>query len=52
MNIRNTQYVMVRHYDGNNPHLHVIYNRVDNNGNTISDNNSYGGNIKACKKLP
>lgn len=51
MNIRNTQYVMVRHNDGNNPHLHVIYNRVDNKGNTISDNNSYGRNIKACKEI-
>ena len=51
MNIRDTQYVMVRHYDGTNPHLHVIYNRVDNQGNTISDNNSYGRNIKACKEI-
>lgn len=51
MNIRNTQYVMVRHHDGNNPHMHIIYNRVDNKGNTISDNNSYGRNIKACKEI-
>jgi hypothetical protein len=51
MNIRNTQYVMVRHHDGKNPHLHIIYNRVDNKGNTISDNNSYGRNIKACKEI-
>jgi hypothetical protein len=51
MNIRNTQYVMVRHHDGNNPHMHIIYNRVDNKGNTISDNNSYGLNIKACKEI-
>ncbi|AMP97886.1 Relaxase [Pedobacter cryoconitis] len=51
MNIRNTQYVMVRHHDGKNPHMHIIYNRVDNKGNTISDNNSYGQNIKACKEI-
>ncbi len=51
MNIRNTQYVMVRHHDGKNPHMHIIYNRVDNKGNTISDNNSYGRNIKACKEI-
>lgn len=51
MNIRNTQYVMIRHHDGKNPHMHIIYNRVDNKGNTISDNNSYGRNIKACKEI-
>lgn len=51
MNIRNTQYVMVRHHDGKNPHMHIIYNRVDNKANTISDNNSYGRNIKACKEI-
>lgn len=51
MNILNTQYIMVRHYDGNNPHMHIIYNRVDNKGETIPDNNSYGRNIKACKEI-
>jgi len=51
MNIRNTQFVIVRHNDKEHPHAHIIYNRVDNNGNTISDNNSYGRNIKACKEI-
>lgn len=51
MNIRNTQYVIVRHHDVNNPHMHIIYNRVDNKGETIPDNNSYGRNIKACKEI-
>lgn len=51
MNIRNTQFVIVRHKDREHPHLHIIYNRVDNKGETISDNKSYGRNIKACKEI-
>lgn len=49
--IRNTQYVVVRHSDRNHPHLHLIYNRVDNNGKTISDKNNFAKNIKACKEI-
>lgn len=49
MNIENTQYVIVQHTDKQHPHLHIIYNRVDNNGRTISDSNNYKANVKACK---
>jgi hypothetical protein len=49
--IRNTQYVVVRHSDRNHPHLHLIYNRVDNNGKTISDKNNFAKNVKACKEI-
>src|SRR5690606_25588442 len=41
MNIRNTQYIIVRHHDRKHPHIHIIYNRVDNEGRTISDKNNY-----------
>jgi hypothetical protein len=51
MGIRNTQYVVVRHSDREHPHLHLIYNRVDNNGKTITDKNDYARNIKACKEI-
>lgn len=51
MNIKNTQYVMVRHYDRLHPHIHIVYNRVDNNGKTISDQNSYSLNVKTCKEM-
>ena len=51
MGIRNTQYVVVRHSDREHPHLHVIYNRVDNNGKTITDKNDYARNIKICKEI-
>lgn len=49
--IRNTQYVVVRHSDRGHPHLHLIYNRVDNNGKTITDKNNFANNIKACKEI-
>ena len=51
MEIRDTQYAIVQHTDRNNPHVHVVYNRVDNNGKTISDQNNYKRNEKACKAL-
>lgn len=49
--IRNTQFVVVRHHDREHPHLHLIYNRVDNNGNTITDKNNFAKNVKACKEI-
>lgn len=51
MGIRDTQYVVVRHQDREHPHLHVVYNRVDNKGETITDKNNYARNIKACREL-
>lgn len=51
MNIRNTQYVVVRHHDREHPHIHIVYNRVDNNGKTITDKNNFERNIKACKEI-
>lgn len=51
MGIRDTQFVVVRHHDKSHPHLHVVYNRVDNKGETITDKNNYARNIKACREL-
>ena len=49
MKIENTQYVIVQHTDKEHPHVHIVYNRVDNNGKTIPDSNNYKANIKACR---
>jgi len=43
--------VVVRHSDREHPHLHVIYNRVDNYGKTITDKNNFAKNVKACKEI-
>ena len=51
MNIKNTQYIIVRHHDNPNEHIHIVYNRIDNNGKLITDKNDYKRNIATCKKL-
>lgn len=51
MGIKNTQYIIVRHHNTDNEHLHIIYNRIDNNLKLISVNNDYMRNVKTCKKL-
>jgi hypothetical protein len=51
MDIRNTQFIIARHFDTNHPHCHILYNRVDNDGHTISDSNIRRRNVDACKKL-
>lgn len=51
MNITDTQYIIVRHFDNGNPHVHLVYNRIDNNGRVISDKNDRYRNEKACKKI-
>ena len=51
MGIKNTQYIIVRHHNSDNDHLHIVYNRIDNDLTLISVNNDYKRNIKVCKKL-
>ncbi|GHV40682.1 hypothetical protein FACS1894179_07620 [Bacteroidia bacterium] len=51
MGIKNTQYIIVRHHNTDNEHLHIVYNRIDNNLKLISVNNDYKRNIKVCRKL-
>ena len=51
MGIKNTQYIIVRHHNTDNEHLHIVYNRIDNNLKLISVNQDYKRNIKVCKKL-
>ena len=41
MGIENTQYIIARHIDREHPHCHIVFNRVDNDGKTISDKNDF-----------
>ena len=41
MGIVNTQYIMPRHHDKPHPHVHIVYNRVDNDGNAISGDQNF-----------
>jgi len=51
MGIVNTQYIICRHTDTAHPHLHIVANRVDNDGRTISDSNDNRRSAKICREL-
>lgn len=51
MGIRNTQYIIARHHDTKHPHCHLVFNRIDNEGNLISDSNERIRNTKVCRAL-
>ena len=51
MGITDTQYLLVRHLDQPHPHCHLVYNRVGNNRQTISDKNMEIRNAKVCRAL-
>ena len=51
MHIQNTQYILVRHFDREHPHCHLVFNRIDNNGHLISDKNDRVRSGKICKEL-
>ena len=51
MGIKETQYIIARHKDQKHPHVHIVFNRVDNNRRTISDKNDRYRNEKVCKML-
>ena len=51
MKIHDTQYLIVKHQDRDHPHIHIVYNRVDNNGKTIADNFQKQRNVKVCKDM-
>ena len=51
MHIQNTQYILVRHYDREHPHCHLVFNRINNDGHLISDKNDRIRSAKICKEL-
>ena len=51
MGIKDTQYIIERHFDKEHPHVHIAFNRIDNNGKTISDRNDRFRSEKICKEL-
>src|SRR5690554_401811 len=51
MGITGTQYIIARHFDKEHPHIHLVFNRVDHNGKTISDSNDRYRSEKICKEL-
>lgn len=51
MGIRDTQFIIGRHHDREHPHIHLLYNRVDNNGCTIFDQHDRIRSTKICREL-
>ena len=51
MGITATQIIIVRHYDKEHPHVHVAFNRIANDGRTISDRNERIRSTRICKEL-
>lgn len=51
MGFVNTQYIIVRHFDREHPHIHLCINRIDNEGKAISDRYDRNRSVKACKLL-
>ena len=51
MGIKNTQFLLVRHFDNGNPHCHLVYNRINNEGKTITDQNDFRRNEQVTKLL-
>jgi len=51
MHISNTQYIAVRHYDKDHPHIHLCINRIDNNGKLISNKNDRYRSINICREI-
>ena len=51
MEITDTQYIVVRHTDTENPHLHIIYNRVKYNAKLVRTHDNWKRNAETCKAM-
>ena len=51
MCITDTQFIIVRHHNTDNPHCHIVYNRINNEGKLISEAHDYRRNEQVTKAL-
>ena len=51
MGINDTQFIIVRHHNTDNPHCHIVYNRINNESKLLSDRNDYRRNEQVTKAL-
>lgn len=51
MGITDTRFFIARHFDKEHPHVHIAFNRISNNGKTISDRNDRYRSGRICKEL-
>jgi len=48
---QNTQWAVVRHQDKTHPHMHLVVNRVDLDGQTVSDQFVRSRSVDVCKGI-
>ncbi len=48
MGIVDTPYIVVRHLDKDYPHCHIVFSRINNHAETISDKNDFERNKDIC----
>ena len=51
MGIINAQYIVARHFDKPHPHCHLVFSRIDLDGNVISAFNERIRSAKVCKEI-
>ncbi len=51
MGITNAQYIVARHFDKLHPHCHLVFSRIDLDGNVISAFNERIRSAKICKEI-
>ena len=51
MGIIDTPYIVVQHLDKDYPHCHIVFSRINNHAETISDNNDFKRNKDRCLTL-
>ncbi len=51
MGYDNTQYIIAQHHDTDHPHVHLVINRINNEGKRITDQNEKLRNTKVCMEL-
>lgn len=51
MKLTDTQYIIVRHNDREHPHCHIVLNRINNEGKTLSDQNERLRNMTVCREI-
>lgn len=51
MGYDDNQFIAFRHHDKEHPHVHIIVNRVNNQGRCTSDSHEKDRNVKVCRDL-
>lgn len=51
MGITNAQYIVARHFDKTHPHCHLVFSRIDLDGNVISAFNEHKRSAAICKEI-